>query len=90
MKPTRLKPLLTDWQWQARAACRGMDSSVFFSPPNERGTTRRRRERNARRICQSCAVRTPCARFALETAQPYGVWGGLTETEREAEHRQAG
>ncbi|WP_433453965.1 WhiB family transcriptional regulator [Streptomyces sp. CA-142005] len=42
------KPLSEAWKWQADAACRGMDSSVFFSPTGERGPARRRREEAAR------------------------------------------
>ncbi|MGW2180468.1 WhiB family transcriptional regulator [Streptomyces sp. NPDC001732] len=79
---TRTKPLLQVWEWQAEATCRGMDSSVFFSPPGERGRARRRREDEARAICESCPVSDPCGRFALASRQRYGVWGGSTEAER--------
>lgn len=81
---TQLKPLLRTWEWQAEAACRGMDSSVFFSPPGERGSARRRREQRAREICRYCPVRVPCAGFAAASDQRYGVWGGRTEAERRA------
>lgn len=30
-----------------------------------------------------CPVRTECAAHALAVREPYGVWGGLTEDERE-------
>ena len=36
-------PLTDHWDWQAAAACRGMESEVFVHPPNERGRGRRRR-----------------------------------------------
>ncbi|MET8956464.1 hypothetical protein ACWEO4_20700 [Streptomyces sp. NPDC004393] len=36
MKPPNVKPHLSEWRWQSLAACRGMDSSVFFSPMGER------------------------------------------------------
>ncbi|MGW2034380.1 WhiB family transcriptional regulator [Streptomyces sp. NPDC001811] len=81
---TPLKPLLRTWEWQAEAACRGMDSSVFFSPPGERGSARRRRERRAQEICGHCPVRAACAGFAAASAQRYGVWAGRTEAERRA------
>jgi hypothetical protein len=29
---------LYHWEWQRDAACRGMDSTLFFHPPNERDT----------------------------------------------------
>jgi WhiB family redox-sensing transcriptional regulator len=30
-----------------------------------------------------CPVRVECATHALAVREPYGVWGGLTEDERE-------
>ncbi|MCG8965851.1 WhiB family transcriptional regulator [Streptomyces sp. CL12-4] len=85
---TRTKPLLRVWEWQADAACRGMDSAVFFPPAGERGTARRRREDAARAICRDCPVSGPCGRFALGSQQHYGVWGGHTETERRSAVRR--
>ena len=84
---TRLVPLLDTWRWQARAACRGMPPSVFFSPPGERGHARRRREQRAQRICRACPVLQQCAAFAEGTGEPFGVWGGLTERQRTAPAR---
>jgi len=82
VKPLAAKPLLTEWAWQARAACRGMDVSVFFSPHYERGDSRRRREERARTVCRGCPVLESCAAFAVRTGQAFGVWGGLTEADR--------
>ena len=79
---TRLEPLLRLWEWQSEAACRGMDSSVFFTPHGERGPERRQREEAAYEICRRCPVRLPCADFAEASNQHYGVWGGRTEAER--------
>ncbi|MEU5080771.1 MULTISPECIES: WhiB family transcriptional regulator [Streptomyces] len=84
---TMTKPLLSDWTWQADAACRGMDSSVFFSPTGERRRARRQREEAARAICRGCPVIGPCARFAQASQQHYGVWGGHTEAERRSAAR---
>ncbi|MBE8478305.1 WhiB family transcriptional regulator [Streptomyces justiciae] len=77
-----LRPLLTDWQWQQRAACRGMSSATFFSPPGERGRARRVREERARAICGRCEVVDICAATALKQGETYGVWGGLSDDER--------
>ncbi|MFF2439360.1 WhiB family transcriptional regulator [Streptomyces sp. NPDC058107] len=79
---TKSKPLLRIWKWQADAACRGMDSSVFFSPTGERSRARRRREDAARAICHRCPVSDPCGLFAMTSDQNFGVWGGRTEAER--------
>lgn len=81
---TRLIPLLSNWAWQERAACRGMKSSVFFSPPGERGRERKEREERARRICGRCEVAEACAAMALDHKERFGVWGGLSAEERRA------
>jgi WhiB family transcriptional regulator, redox-sensing transcriptional regulator len=72
------------WDWQLVAACRGVDSSLFFHPEGERGAARSAREASAKEVCMRCPVRAECATHALTVREPYGVWGGLTEDEREA------
>jgi len=80
---TRLPaPRSEDWEWQTRAACRGLDSSTFFHPENERGPSRSRREHAAKRVCAACPVAQPCLNWALLTREPYGIWGGLSTEER--------
>ena len=71
------------WDWQLLAACRGVDSSLFFHPEGERGAARSARESSAKEVCMRCPVRAQCAAHALAVREPYGVWGGLTEDERE-------
>ncbi len=81
--PRRIQSLLTDsWDWQLRGACRGLDSSVFFSPEGERGRSRAARVRGAKSICRDCPVRAVCRDFALSAREPYGIWGGMSEDER--------
>jgi len=75
-------PVTEVWNWQMRGACRGMDSGFFFHPENERGPARALRESRAKEVCQRCPVINQCATWALTTREPYGVWGGLSETER--------
>ena len=71
--------------WQARAACRGPQSTMFF-PPNtfERKDDKDRREYNAKGICAGCCVRQDCLDYAISIREPHGIWGGLTEGERRA------
>lgn len=71
------------WDWQLHAACRGVDSSVFFHPDGERGSAKAVRERSAKVLCASCPVLIECREHALRVREPFGVWGGLTESERE-------
>jgi WhiB family redox-sensing transcriptional regulator len=35
-------------------------------------------------VCGSCPVLDQCREHALAVREPYGVWGGLTEDDREA------
>lgn len=80
---TRLPAPVTDlWDWQLQGACRGMASSWFFHPRGERGPARARREARAKQICQDCPVLARCRSHALSVREPYGVWGGLSESER--------
>jgi WhiB family redox-sensing transcriptional regulator len=71
------------WNWQDHGACRQADPTIFFHPQNERGASRIRRKRAAKRVCAGCSVRLECADYALRAREPYGVWGGLSEEERE-------
>jgi len=75
-------PVTAVWDWQMRGACRGMDSALFFHPEGERGPARADREAHAKRICGSCPVLVQCRSHALAAHEPYGVWGGLSESER--------
>jgi WhiB family redox-sensing transcriptional regulator len=75
-------PIADVWDWQRYGACRGRDSAQFFHPDGERGSSRYRREMAAKAVCFGCPVRAKCAAHALAVREPYGVWGGFTETER--------
>ena len=78
----RHRPFLAYWDWQQQALCRGMDSSVFFSPTGEHGAERRAREAKARAVCRRCPVIEACAWTAMSGPEVYGVWGGMSEDER--------
>ena len=76
---------ILDDTWQRHAACRGPASALFYPPAAaETRPERESREHRAKAICADCPVQVPCLTFALETREPHGVWGGLTETERQA------
>ncbi|MDQ2708866.1 MAG: WhiB family transcriptional regulator [Actinomycetota bacterium] len=72
------------WQWQRLGSCRGMDSAAFYHPDGERNPSRARRTSQAKEVCSRCPVIEPCREFALRTREPFGVWGGLAESERRA------
>ena len=77
-------PVADLWEWQLRGACREADPTLFFHPEGERGPSRSNREAAAKAVCASCPVRLTCRAHALASHEPYGVWGGLTEDDREA------
>ena len=81
----RLPAAVTNsWDWQMSGACRNLDSGVFFHPENERGSARTARESQAKQICATCPVQQQCRRHALTVREPYGIWGGLSESDRVA------
>lgn len=68
--------------WQAEALCAQTDPEAFF--PEKGGSTR-----EAKRVCQSCTVRTECLEYALAHDERFGIWGGLSERERRKLKRAA-
>lgn len=73
---------ITEDDWMASAACKGL-THLFFPPPAERPQARERREATAREVCASCTVRLVCRGFARDEHE-YGFWGGESEDERHA------
>lgn len=74
-----------DWDddgWREGAACRHTDAGLFF-PAGSTGPAVSGIEA-AKAVCRSCPALKPCLRFALETNQEAGVWGGKDEDERRA------
>lgn len=76
------------WEWQFAGSCRTSSPDMFFHPEGERGAARRRRDDSAKAVCLGCPVLTQCREHALAVREPYGVWGAMTEDEREAAYLQ--
>jgi WhiB family redox-sensing transcriptional regulator len=74
--------------WRFHARCADQDPDLFF-PVGSSGPALRQTLR-AKAICAQCPVRAECLEWALDTAQPHGVWGGLDEQERERLRASAG
>ncbi|WP_420791438.1 WhiB family transcriptional regulator [Actinomycetospora lutea] len=88
---------MTDTNWQAWAACRGVDPELFFPEATDqtlgqvlddgRGGAAAsdslvgRQVEAAKAVCRGCSVRERCLVEALERL-PYGIAGGMTEQER--------
>jgi WhiB family redox-sensing transcriptional regulator len=67
--------------WQQQAACQTSEPDLFF-PVSAKGRSAVDAAL-AKRICFQCQVRSQCLDYAQSTHQMYGVWGGLTEEERQ-------
>ena len=85
--PTLLDPSQTSAgdDWRHRAACRDEDPELFF-PAGTSGPALLQVEQ-AKAVCRRCPVTGECLRWALDTGQEYGIWGGATEEERRAWRR---
>jgi WhiB family redox-sensing transcriptional regulator len=76
-----------DGDWRSWAACREEDPELFF-PVGNTGAALAQAE-DAKWVCrQLCPVQSECLRWALETGQAAGVWGGLSEDDRRTLNRQ--
>lgn len=60
------------------AQCRGgVDWTDFYCDMADKPAVRR-----AKNVCQRCPVRKECLKFATETKDVNGIWGGKTPWER--------
>lgn len=72
--------------WRHRAECLNHDPELFFPIGNTGPAITQIQE--AKAVCQKCDVMTACLKFALESGQDSGVWGGLSEDERRSLKRR--
>jgi len=66
-------------EWMSDAACSTVDCEIFF--PEKEGWAS---AEMAKAICETCAVRDICLRYALDNEIPEGIFGGLTARNRAA------
>jgi WhiB family redox-sensing transcriptional regulator len=67
--------------WQEEGTCRGVDPEVFFPISDDEAW-------RAKEICTVCPVKADCLVYSLENRERYGVWGGITERERQEMFRR--
>jgi WhiB family redox-sensing transcriptional regulator len=72
--------------WRHRAECRNEAPELFFPVGNSGPALLQIKE--AKEVCGRCEVRDECLKWALESGQDHGVWGGLSEDERRALNRR--
>lgn len=64
-----------DGSWRERALCAETDPETFFPEKGDNATA-------AKAICIRCDVREQCLAEALERDERFGIWGGLSRSER--------
>ena len=72
--------------WQRYGACLDHDPELFF-PIGDAGQAVSQLD-EAKAVCAGCPVRCLCLEWALLAGINYGVWGGMSETERLALKRR--
>jgi WhiB family redox-sensing transcriptional regulator len=73
-----------DVNWMSKAACKGMDVNMFFSPdgvniPSE-----------VRTLCDACPVNTQCYVYAERYYIDDGTFGGLSPSQRRNKRKTHG
>ncbi len=66
--------------WRADAACLTRDPELFYPRPSDLLGVQL-----AQDVCHGCPVIEECGAYALRLGHPehHGVWGGMSEDERE-------
>jgi len=67
--------------WRDAAACRDEDPQLF-QPVSHVGAPNLLQIAEAKAICAHCPVKAICREVGM--TEPSGIWGGLTEEERDA------
>lgn len=65
-----------DERWRDQALCAQTDPELFFP---EKGSS----SADAKRVCDRCDVRDQCLAYALRRDERFGIWGGLSVSERD-------
>jgi WhiB family redox-sensing transcriptional regulator len=61
--------------------CQTTDPEIWFSDDKEGSGTN---YKLAKQLCAECPVQNLCLEYSLASEEMFGVWGGLTPTERRA------
>ena len=72
--------------WRDRAACLDEDPELLFPIGNTGPAIAQIEE--AKVVCRRCEVVDTCLKWAIESGQDAGVWGGMSEDERRALKRR--
>jgi WhiB family redox-sensing transcriptional regulator len=69
-------------EWRDRANCIGTDPESFFFDENQT-----RIPALVKKVCAACEVRSECLDAGMD--EDWGIWGGMTKSERIRLRRQA-
>lgn len=85
MDALRVEPIESAGGWQEQAACRHMDTEIFYP---EAGDTEAINA--AKAVCAGCPVVEDCYQAAIppNKVETLGIWGGLTYRERLTRRRR--
>ena len=72
--------------WRNDAACADESPDLFFPIGNTHPA--RLQVEKAKVVCRRCEVVDICRKWAIESGQDSGIWGGLSEGERHALRRR--
>lgn len=72
---------LKERSWIQRAACRGLDTNMFYP---ERGD--KNMAKAARSVCEQCPVIDDCMEYGI--SEKFGLWGGTSVMERRRLRKQ--
>lgn len=68
--------------WRDFAACRDIeDPNIFFPGQREGGA-------EAKLVCAGCPARKACLEFAITNGEKFGIWGGMSEKQRNKIRKQ--
>jgi hypothetical protein len=65
----------TSVTWITQAACRGLDTDLFYPEAGEPTAM-------ARAVCDSCPVSIQCLEHAIVNREQHGIWGGTSVRKR--------
>ena len=71
--------VVEDEPWREQAACRGLDTNIFFPP---QGTQAKEITALINQTCAICPVKAECLAYSEKTHARHGIWGGLGEKAR--------
>lgn len=73
-----------DWN---DAACKGKAGfggyDDLFFPTGDSSVAAEGQIKRAKSLCNDCSIKEECLEYAVENNVKHGIWGGLTERQRE-------